>query len=260
MSSTHQPHDADGPTAQRSHSTTSLARLANGQTHSFHAEESDPRLDFCNAFWGQDDRGYQVVMARLRGAARTVDELRAFWKERIAIEEEYSRRLSKLSKTTLGRDEIGDLASSLQGILGETAQQASYHSTLCTELHQSVESPTTEMGVRLANLKRGLQASVEKSYKNKNLQESHVQRVGGSFPRQSRRSHPGQREIRVRLLEAQLVPRQSQSCARQGARESTTEAGAHTADHRPERARLQAVRPGSSGHAGQVGIGVEGFL
>lgn len=44
--------------------------------------DADPSLDFCNAFWGQGDRGFEVIMARLRGAARTVDELRAFWKER----------------------------------------------------------------------------------------------------------------------------------------------------------------------------------
>jgi hypothetical protein len=43
---------------------------------------SDPSLHFCNAFWGQGSRGYEVIMARLRGASRTVDELRGYWKER----------------------------------------------------------------------------------------------------------------------------------------------------------------------------------
>ena len=43
---------------------------------------NDPKMDFCNAFWGQGDRGYDVIMARLRGATRTTDELRLFWKER----------------------------------------------------------------------------------------------------------------------------------------------------------------------------------
>jgi hypothetical protein len=43
---------------------------------------NDPGLDYCNAFWGQGDKGYEVIMARLRGASRTTDELRAFWKER----------------------------------------------------------------------------------------------------------------------------------------------------------------------------------
>ena len=70
---------------RRSQSTTSLAKLHNGiQSNGNHAEEeiSDPRMDFCNSFWGQGDRGYEVIMARLRGAGRITEELRAFWKER----------------------------------------------------------------------------------------------------------------------------------------------------------------------------------
>jgi len=75
---------------ERSQSTTSLSRLYHGETANGTAngalppqdEMSDPALDFCNAFWGQGSRGYDVIMARLRGAARTIDELRLFWKER----------------------------------------------------------------------------------------------------------------------------------------------------------------------------------
>jgi hypothetical protein len=75
---------------ERSQSTTSLTRLYHGDSANGNSngamppndEMSDPTLDFCNAFWGQGNRGYEVVMARLRGASRTIDELRLFWKER----------------------------------------------------------------------------------------------------------------------------------------------------------------------------------
>ena len=77
----------------------------------------------------------------------------------------------------MGKDEIGDLASSLQHVLNETGAQASYHQTLATELKTTVEQPTAEFGVRLNNLKKGLQASVEKAYKNKGLQEGHLAKV-----------------------------------------------------------------------------------
>lgn len=30
----------------------------------------------------KNDEGYDVLLARLRGASRTVDEVRGFWKER----------------------------------------------------------------------------------------------------------------------------------------------------------------------------------
>lgn len=77
---------ADPAPPERSQSTTSLAKLYHGASANGsvppHDELSDPSLDFCNAFWGSGDRGYEVIMARLRGAARTVEELRVFWKER----------------------------------------------------------------------------------------------------------------------------------------------------------------------------------
>jgi hypothetical protein len=76
---------AQPPEPRRSQSTTSLAQFYHGAPgNGVNGEEeiSDPRMDFCNAFWGQGDRGYEVIMARMRGAGRTVDELRGFWKER----------------------------------------------------------------------------------------------------------------------------------------------------------------------------------
>jgi len=39
-------------------------------------------MDFCNAFWGIGDGGVDVLFARMRGAARTIEELRNYWKER----------------------------------------------------------------------------------------------------------------------------------------------------------------------------------
>jgi hypothetical protein len=106
--------------ARRQASTTSLSKYARDGS-----PDPTPRsLDFCNAFWGPNDAGVDVLFARMRGAARTMEELRNFWKERYltlirpqtaltypsyraAIEEEYAKRLTKLSKLTLGRDEIG---------------------------------------------------------------------------------------------------------------------------------------------------------
>lgn len=96
-----------------------------------------------------------------------------------AIEEDYAKRLSKLSKMPLGKDEVGDLQTSLQTIQAETGAQASYHLQLSTELHQTVEQPTAEFGNRLTNLKKGLQASVEKSWRSKGMHEGHVAKVRG---------------------------------------------------------------------------------
>jgi Fes/CIP4, and EFC/F-BAR homology domain len=89
-------------TPRRQSSTTSLAKYI--RTEPSLEQRS---LDFCNAFWGHGDGGVEVLLARMRGAMRTVEEVRAFYKERIAIEEDYAKRLNKLAKMNVGKDEIG---------------------------------------------------------------------------------------------------------------------------------------------------------
>lgn len=96
---------------------------------------------------------------------------------RAAIEEDYSKRLSKLSKTILGKDEIGDLAINLQNVLEETAQQAQYHHSLSTEIKTNVEQPTAKLAERMTALRKGPQAQIERSWRNKGLQEGHVAKV-----------------------------------------------------------------------------------
>lgn len=108
--------------ARRQPSTTSLAKYARTTS----PDTSTRNFDFCNAFWGVGDGGVDVLFARMRGAARTVEELRNFWKERYvvdiclatsagrpsscyrsSIEEDYAKRLAKLAKMPIGKDEIG---------------------------------------------------------------------------------------------------------------------------------------------------------
>jgi hypothetical protein len=67
-------------TARRQASTTSLAQFA--RTRSPDPAPGPGASDFCNAFWGIGDAGVEVLFARMRGAARTIEELRAYWKER----------------------------------------------------------------------------------------------------------------------------------------------------------------------------------
>lgn len=65
-------------TARRTPSTTSLSKFARANS----PDLANRSLDFCNAFWGHGDGGVDVLFARMRGGARTMEELRGFWKER----------------------------------------------------------------------------------------------------------------------------------------------------------------------------------
>jgi hypothetical protein len=74
--------------ARRQGSTTSLGQFARQNS----PEPGLREADFCNAFWGLNDAGVDVLFARMRGAARTMDELRNFWKERCV----YARVLDRV--------------------------------------------------------------------------------------------------------------------------------------------------------------------
>jgi hypothetical protein len=65
--------------ARRQPSTTSLSKYYGRATSPGLQNRS---LDFCNAFWGIGDGGVDVLFARMRGATRTMEELKNFWKER----------------------------------------------------------------------------------------------------------------------------------------------------------------------------------
>lgn len=112
-------------TARRQPSSTSLSNFTRANPAEFSGRSPN---DFCNAFWGSGDGGFSVLSARMRGAMRTMEELKNFWKERCVslsdldripsqanlgycatraiIEEQYARRLSALAQFTLGKDEI----------------------------------------------------------------------------------------------------------------------------------------------------------
>ncbi|KIO28899.1 hypothetical protein M407DRAFT_229164 [Tulasnella calospora MUT 4182] len=132
---------------------------------------------FCNSFWGRDDRGVEVLFDRMHGAAQTMEEVRRFWKERIAIEEEYATKLAELAKLPLGTDEIGDLRAALDTLRGETDAQATRHFTFVQTMKRELEQPCNDFIGKQNNYKKTFQAAIEKSYKAKQTQEKYVERA-----------------------------------------------------------------------------------
>lgn len=158
-------YQENNPSFSHSRQGTEIGSMNNG---------GPKELDFCNAFWGEGDGGYEVIMAKCRASARTIDDLRSYWKERASIEEDYAKRLAKLSKTTIGKDEIGDLRTALDTLKNETDKQAAARTKLVGEIKRDIEGPVSEFSSRLSNLKKTYQASIEKSWKNKTAQEAYV--------------------------------------------------------------------------------------
>ncbi|KAF9075556.1 hypothetical protein BDP27DRAFT_1315268 [Rhodocollybia butyracea] len=160
-------------TARRQSSTTSLSKYIRAGSPANIGRSTD----FCNSFWGVGDGGVDVLFARMRGAMRSMDELKNFWKERALIEEDYAKRLGKLAKQTLGRDEIGELRNSLDSVRLETDKQSTHHLNLAQQIKNDLEAQATTFCAKQSHHKKIYQAAIEKEFKAKQNQESYVKKA-----------------------------------------------------------------------------------
>ncbi|KAJ7647884.1 SH3 domain-containing protein [Roridomyces roridus] len=159
---------------RRQPSSTSLSRYATAKSPGVDLYNGSTNRDFCNSFWGVGDAGVNILFARMRGAIRTTDELRNFWKERAAIEERYANELVNLAKATLGKDEIGELRNSLDTLRLETEKQGAAHLTLASQIQTELEGQTAALLNKQITHRKNLQAPLEKRFKVKQTQESYV--------------------------------------------------------------------------------------
>ncbi|KAJ2389689.1 Rho-GTPase-activating protein 8 [Coemansia sp. RSA 2611] len=111
-------------------------------------------LKYENSFWdnpgpGQQpryERGPQCLYEKLEQGGAECDELLAFFRERMAIEEAYAASLRKLAERKLsaegfGRDEGATLKTAFRGLLTECVVLAEAHADLALELQSSVIVP-----------------------------------------------------------------------------------------------------------------------
>ncbi|KAG0703324.1 hypothetical protein DFH29DRAFT_1043075 [Suillus ampliporus] len=159
--------------ARRQSSTTSLAKYARTTS----PDANIRSLDFCNSFWGVGDGGVDVLFARMRGGSRTMEELRNFWKERSAIEEDYAKRLAKLAKMSIGKDEIGELRNSVDTLRLETDKQAGFHLQLSQQIRNDLEGQAAAFSARQQHHKKTYQAAIEKEFKVKQTREQHASKA-----------------------------------------------------------------------------------
>ncbi|KAH8102219.1 hypothetical protein BXZ70DRAFT_930962 [Cristinia sonorae] len=158
---------------RRKSSATSLSRFARAQP----LDAPGETLDFCNAFWGPGDGGVEVLFARMRGASRTIEELRDFLRERASIEEQYAKRLSGLATVTLGRDEIGDLRTSLDNLRRETTKQAEIHTQFAQIVRTVLDAHISRFLDKQLHHRKTVQAAVEAELKMIRTNKGYVQRA-----------------------------------------------------------------------------------
>lgn len=143
-------------------------------------EQIEP-FSFANNFWGKEDNGVHVLLGHINNTKHTADEVRAFYKERASIEEEYSRRLTALARKSLGAHEVGTLKSALDTIRTTTENLAKSHQTSAQQFRAELEEPLNAFAGNIRSRRKTVQVMMEKLTKGKVNQENQVARAREKF-------------------------------------------------------------------------------
>uniref|UniRef100_A0A060T2E7 ARAD1A01232p n=1 Tax=Blastobotrys adeninivorans TaxID=409370 RepID=A0A060T2E7_BLAAD len=122
---------------------------------------------FANNFWGKDDAGASVLMERMRSSKQTCEEVWNFYKERMAIEEEYSRKLNSLAKKPLGSSETGTLRDALDVVLSTTQNMAKSHADAANNMKAELAGPLENFATSMRQRRKAVETTMEKLSKAK---------------------------------------------------------------------------------------------
>ncbi|GAA5827007.1 hypothetical protein JCM5353_008883 [Sporobolomyces roseus] len=179
------PHSRGAPSSSsRPHSTHSSHSQSDAYIPPTTSQgESD--FDFCNSFWvtpstrnGSEERdwgreGYECLMTRVKSGGKVLEDLRTVLKERASIEEDYAKRLAKLSKSSFGTGETGHMERAMLTLKGELEQTSKSHHDLASLLRMQ-DSLVSDFTQKREGARKTQQSGIEKTWKSMNNQREHV--------------------------------------------------------------------------------------
>lgn len=100
-----------------------------------------------------------MLYARMKQGKHISDEVATFLKERCSIEEDYAKRLQKLSKTFNPKEELGTLRDALEVVKSETDRSSRIHAELANDLRSKIERPLQEFIVTQTGIRKNVDSS-----------------------------------------------------------------------------------------------------
>ncbi|KAI8914485.1 hypothetical protein EDD86DRAFT_186441, partial [Gorgonomyces haynaldii] len=134
---------------------------------------------------GEQDRGLEVLYARMKQGKHVSEEVFNLMKERASIEEEYGKRLSKLAKNFATKEELGTLRDGLDAVKNELEKSARAHLELANDLKVKIEKPLAEFMSTQTQIRKNHQKVLEKHLQNKQSQENMVLRAKDRYESKS---------------------------------------------------------------------------
>ncbi|KAJ1983264.1 formin-binding protein [Dimargaris verticillata] len=132
------------------------------------------QASFSNSFWGKDDRGVTVLMNRLRNSKQTCQDLQNMFNARATIEEEFGKKLLKLARSPLGKQEIGTLKDSLDVVRSELEISAKAHIDLAHQIKVELENTMVDFVNKQRERRKKQTSVIEKSSRNRSMIRSQL--------------------------------------------------------------------------------------
>ena len=134
-----------------------------------------------NNFWGKDDAGVDPLLSRMHNAKQTCDELKAFYAARLALEDEYARKLFALSRKPLGSAETGTLRASLDTVRGEVEAMGKSHASIAAQMNTELLEPLTAFAGGMKERRKIVQIGAERLHKTKMGQTAAVNKARDKY-------------------------------------------------------------------------------
>ncbi|KAG0181994.1 hypothetical protein DFQ29_006253 [Apophysomyces sp. BC1021] len=127
---------------------------------------------FADHFWESNDRnGIVMLVERMRDAKLLCEVLKQVYEARASLEEEYAKKLTKISETVKFPDsESGQLGASLECIRQQFRETADHHLQLSYGIKSQLANPLGDLLHKQRRLRKELQNDVQVLYKSRQLQ------------------------------------------------------------------------------------------
>lgn len=117
------------------------------------------------------------MLQRMHDAKTTMEELKAFYTARAALEDEFARKLLGLSKKPLGSRESGSLKAALDIMRLEVESMAKAHQHIANQMKTECEEPLAAFSGAMRERRKLVQMGIEKLLKLKMTQTGTVNKV-----------------------------------------------------------------------------------
>ncbi|PVU99947.1 hypothetical protein BB559_000266 [Furculomyces boomerangus] len=158
---------------------TASTNSANASVESSSIKESKiiSSVYFAENFWSPQDRGVNVLLHKLKNAKQTSADIHNLISARAQLEEDYGKKLLKLSRASLGSEEINHMKNSLLTVRKEFEVTAKAHVNLGMSIRKDIVNPLTNLIAQQRQQRKTQVAIIEKSVKQRALLKQHLDKV-----------------------------------------------------------------------------------